>query len=166
VDKYIHVSKEKYDVGHQLGPYNTCYYSKKAQDSGLGFVNELLDECKPADACSRTQAVYLFDDIHNAIAYAETAEIDDPKYYVVETEDASGPHPMTLVDGIARNGKSGNNSNAAREYWEPKEEWRFNEYLAKTAVVVDTKKPPELAPGAAGIARNMNDQAQRKTFFS
>ena len=158
---YFHATKKAYNHGSQIGPFPRCQFHNQ---SGVNsFINTDLDkDChKPSGSVDRQRAVYLFDDLNNAIAYTQNQS--GWNFYEVKPNKLAGPFPMCLTDLMAKVGAAHTAlSSIAKEYWKPTQAWRYTEFLCESAVVIEQVSPPSLVPGAIGRNNLMWDHEIRR----
>ena len=119
----------------------TCDLSDFEESRRL--AEQLLEDRRPPDKPSRISSWFACDKPENAARYLEAERQfkanklqGTPELYQFETEEFS-KHPMCLVESIRKALLSGDTALAealADEYWSPKQDWRFWEYLGPRIV--------------------------------
>ena len=100
-------------------------------ESALRKINERLDQFRPNGVPSRTKCIYLF---HNLLQCKKYALSEHKQHiYEVRSYNASGPFPMTLVNALYQRG---NSDDIIAEYWHPNYNWKVQEFLADSFIVI------------------------------
>ncbi len=115
------------------------FYHQKASENGTAWIDNYLDEFKPAGAPSRSRTFYAFGHIQHCLAFFSTrkCETGTKRVYKVHLQNYYTA-PMCLTDGLKKNGE-GNEKNEiiANEYWNPTNDWKVLEYLSETMQILE-----------------------------
>lgn len=163
--QYFHASKTLYVPGQSIGPFEECYYHTNAGVDS--FINTYLDQDphKPSGIVGRQQAIYLYNDLSNAISF--TKPDSTWYYYRVIPKNLSGPFPMCLPELMATLGPTHEAlASIAQEYWQPTYYWRHREFLCESAKVFRVVKQFPALKGAIGIVSLVQDRQTRDQLFN
>jgi hypothetical protein len=141
----FHVSLIKYDNDTVLkltGNDETHYYKRK-REIGDNWVDDTLNTYRPLKAPFRQQTFYAFDAIENCIAFATTNNLRNPYYYKVKMQSPTKA-PMCLTDLILKSkGDLEKIKKIVQEYWNPQNDWKFNEYLSIEMSIIESIQEPD-----------------------
>jgi hypothetical protein len=114
----------------------------------------------------RQQTFYAFDSIENCIAFSNSNKIQNSFYYKVQMQNPFKA-PMCLTDLLLKN--PGNNikqESIAKEYWKPKTNWKFNEYLSMEMIIIECMAQPSFCSLLKGNENYNNDVDLRNINFN
>ncbi|GAA3732983.1 hypothetical protein GCM10022422_14510 [Flavobacterium ginsengisoli] len=136
----FHVSSREYTVGQIIKAEdfeNTEYY-QNAITQNKNWIDDYLDNHKPANAPERKKTIYAFDCPENCIAFNDN---EGNFYYRVKMINPVAC-PMCLTDELQEN-NSDKNISIANEYWNPSLSWKFLEYLSPEMEILEIISPPD-----------------------
>ncbi|MBR5907052.1 MAG: hypothetical protein IKZ50_01500 [Bacteroidales bacterium] len=133
--RLFHITDKVYRIGETVSAEDfgeSCFYHKNNPINT--WINEVLDEGKDADCPSRKRCIYAFNELGHCLAFNNNPNLH---CYLVEM-DAHGGFPMVLTDKLRRLGKdSCQIDDVVREYWHPTNNWKFNEFLGNSMVIIE-----------------------------
>lgn len=132
-----HASSKNYANGNIVGPFEqNSFFINTIMPNGHQNVEHILEQARPKEMPSRMEAVYAFADPAQCICYMKAQGA--AQFFLYQVGMASkATCPMPLVDIIRNHIDSARVAEAlAQEYWEPKGQWKFTEYLAKSMQIV------------------------------
>ena len=140
-------------------------------------AEKLLERQRPKGRPSRLSSWFACDEPNLAAEYLD-AEIDFPRskiglkgqphLYAVEIHLYS-KHPMVLVGATAVKLSQGQTDIAlllADEYWEPKQEWKFWEYISPEITILREEAWPHLTALSEALETYVRDSDNLKRFVS
>lgn len=140
-----HVSFTEYIVGETYTAPNPIGYHLRSIERNEGWINEMLDEQRPAGYPSRIASFYACSELENCQAFIGNKRIEgrDPIYYKVDMDCEFG-FPMAIIDKIRKLGEGSDLLEACiSEYWAPTREWKFLEFLSPSMTVIEILPIPE-----------------------
>lgn len=161
-----HVSESRLEDNTILKLTNNdeTYYYQKNKVNGKNLVDDILNDSKPIDAPMRNQTFYSFDSIDNCAAYAKNNYYKNTYYYRVKMLNPVKA-PMCITDLILKlTNDTTKQINAVKEYWNPTQKWKFNEYLSMEMTIIESVKETFLAK-ARGAVNYHHDLDLRKQFL-
>ena len=159
----FHVSCKNYKVGELIISENfkeTEYY-KESESKNMNWIDDFLDSTRPEGYPKRQSSLFAFDCIDNCFAF-----IDGPirrkgiKYYKVKMNNPIGC-PMCLTDSLVQDDYE-HNTKIAKEYWSPKEDWKFMEYLSNSMEIIEILEDPIFEEKIKGKFNYNQDYQKRK----
>ena len=163
-----HVSFREYAVEQTYTAQNPIGYHLRSIQRNEGWINEILDEHKPAGMPSRISSFYACSVLENCQAFIGNKKIDDrdPIYYKVEMH-SNGGFPMVLIDRMRKLGQASDLiDTCTSEYWTPTHEWRYLEYLNSTMTIIDVLPIPEPLVANKGRLNYNSDYKFAKQLFA
>ena len=137
--KLYHASTNQYVAGQVIGPFETTHFiERKVKPNQMQHVEDRLESYRPETSKSRLRAVFAFDNPGHCIRFVKSEGHSNLFLYEVTMEQPSAC-PMCLVDLIR--GQDLDQSRIreiSEEYWSPKKEWGFLEYLDDRMTIVGT----------------------------
>lgn len=145
-ERLYHASLERYNVGQtiMIPAGNTTRFYDKNIKRGLDWLENDLEEKRPPDRIPRKIALYACDKGEHSLRFleGETTSVD---IYIYEVNlECYHKSPMALLGFIAKKARSkGSYWDIIDEYWNPKHEWGFYEYLGKELTIIGQVSPPD-----------------------
>lgn len=157
-----HVSCKDYENGTVLYSSDfeeTEYYlNSKAQNKN--WIDETLDKNRPDGFPERKKSLFAFDNLGNCFAFKKGECHNRLNFYKVEMNNPKAC-PMCLTDALKQSNNELNKA-VSREYWEPKQNWRFLEYLSTEMKIIERVSEPDIMTKAAGQNNYQCDFEQKK----
>jgi hypothetical protein len=158
-----HASPVHYDDGSEI-PVPDREYT----DADKKRAEDVLERHRAGRGCGpRRQAIFCTDSPWDARHYAVSENWPEVRVYEVHTDDEPTWHPTALVTRAAY---AQDADGAAEGYWDPDAQWRFREYLCRSARVV--KQIPmtpntveEMVEVATASKKWLDDSDRAKTYF-
>lgn len=141
----FHVSFTEYNLGQTYIAPNPIGYHIRSVQRNEGWINETLDERRPAGFPSRIASFYACSELANCQAFIGKKRIEnqDPIFYKVEMDCLYG-FPMVLIDRIRKLGHESALLEACiSEYWSPTQEWKYLEFLSPSMTIMEILPMPE-----------------------
>jgi len=162
-----HVSCKEYVVGQKLIAQETTPYYQKKISQETNWIDDILNDHKPKDAPQRNKTLFAFDFVGNCQAFfeKESCPSGTPKYYKVKMVNPI-KSPMCLTDLIRILEKeSPKVQEIAQEYWNPKQNWKYYEYLSAEMEIIEILATPSQETLNIGKANYLNDTTLRNRLF-
>jgi len=101
-------------------------------------VNDYLDKDRPCEFPERKRAIYTFRLIKHCLIFGRKKHI-----YKADIPETIG-HPMCLTEAFTSDSNEPNNIKRLirGEYWTPKRDWKFYEYLSTSMTIIEECKGP------------------------
>lgn len=146
----FHITDKVYEIGTSISSNDfgeACFYH---QNNPVHiWINDVLDARRDADCPPRKRCIYAFDKPGHCLAFNNNPVLH---CYQIEME-AHGGYPMVLTDKLRRVGENYNRlDDLIDEYWHPTKQWKYNEFLGESMVVIGEIKPNKIL----GIASKMS----------
>lgn len=132
----FHISCKEYKEGDIIksSDFKITEYYKDKTAKKQNWIDDFFDADSPENAPIRRQALFAFDKMENCIAFKNECE-NNIYLYKVEMKEMIAC-PMCLIDRLEQNNEA-KNTIIREEYWKPKEEWEFLEYLSDEMEIID-----------------------------
>ncbi|MDR1201382.1 MAG: hypothetical protein LBL58_07115 [Tannerellaceae bacterium] len=142
----FHTTKCVYNIGDIIKIANfTGDYCNYHINSNNSWINDFLDETKPAEEPPRRKCIYSFSLLRHCAAYiGQREDATEYNFYKIEI-NAQAAHPMCLTDVIRKAPNTGLRTKLRSEYWHPTKKWRFKEFLGTEMVILE--KIETIPPG-------------------
>lgn len=139
----FHVTTKVYEVGQTVSVDNfegeTCYYNEK--DDRHRDVNRMMDENRPEGEPERKKCIYLSDKLENCIIFAVSESLLlNENVFLYEVDLDAQAHPMLLVNKIGKEQNETRKLELIREYWNPTQDWQYNEYLTSQMTIISKRE--------------------------
>lgn len=163
-----HASSKQYSIGDIIDAetfVQTLYYT----NTNHKWVDELLDEYRPAEYPSRKKTLYAFKKMQHCLAFVNKNLTEQHFFYKVEMEKAI-PCPMYLTDGLKSFDKT-KHGEIAKEYWNSTHDWKYLEYLCQKMVILEQVILPsnnieKIALSSSGLEDYVSDKELFKSAFT
>ena len=140
---FYHASKLEFKEGDSFSTKNfngdvTTDHAKRSLEEQK--VNILMDALRPEGVDSRVKSIFLFKKIEHCLAYIKSQKEQLFIYEVNPLSPYFGGFPFCLVNKVYNAPAMDLKEKIIKEYWEPSQKWKFNEYLTQSIQIIEKKE--------------------------